>query len=451
MPVFAWAERHPRAFLAVACLPAFVLGAFAWQQWRRAQNLGSEPARVSAEQAVERAERSGESWVELLDSRTNCDQSVVHGSRLYAHVGTPSLADSTTLIASSDEIPCSANEPLIGVLEPLNARLSRNLSNAGLAFPSDRPVWLLWRHDGPANARTMAWLLVVFAGVVVLLGCSGFAVGRSNRQTRAAQAESALPRELLLASLSRPVLRLRRSFLARMLGIGLVIGSGGGLLGVGAAFGAHEVYEIQIAEPRRWRTAAEVTSAGRVTVLREGRFVLAEDFVGSVEISWFPDGGSDLEPVRVEYHVAWFSGLEQPIVVRKDSSGYLTSAGFQLAPARTTHWILASALCLGMFSVCAWSSKSFFGQIRSLWRARRCPKLIFLPLLEVKEVRQYGMHTASTWSFGDSPDRKRRQTWPARRRPLFDESGKRVLVVVADEPQPKAPILIASEGYPFVI
>lgn len=437
-------KARPWLGLIVTIPVALVLLSLAYGQFRRARAFGQAPQPTSTEQALRSAAAGIEPWVELNGAELDCSTSVVMGSDRYARVRARQRL--VPLVVHLDGASCpSSARALRGVVKPMNDRLLANLKRLGLggANPSD---FLLSTIDGPSNAIALSLVCAVGAGIVVFLGCIGYLIRRYDLDLTPHRGGTKRP--LVLEALHRPPLRLRTGYVLKQRATSAFLVICG--VGFAALTGAGIRWLRETAlEPERFARASPVSSWVPARLGTEPQFLFAPRLCPEVTVTW--QRSADEEAESLSYHPLWEASVKSPIEVREDAAGFLTSAGLDLRVWRMAMWGLLIVVGAPMSAISVGAVLAQRKKSRAVRRMLERPVVGRFTLVELEVERQYGLPANIQCKWRDGGGLLRSTRFHVKQPPLRDDSGTLVFgVSAADEPSAE-PILLAEDGYPFVI
>lgn len=443
----------------VVMAPLVVLFIYlAVDKWRDWHALGDAPREMTAAEALQEAQTGHTVWVKLTDARFVCEASGVFGEHRYAPLGAPSLLSAAPLLVEARGVACPPpGEPIVGVISSVTPAFFANISGAlpARARAANEPPALVDLKGGAAKERLDFIIIVSFIIFFGLSGGIGYLVRRS--ETRLDQRMSGyVPTVQLVEALGRAPLRWRLFATAE----DVVMTSFFGLVGLFVAYALYytsaDVTAAFIDEPRRWAGARPVATLGRPGVVYRSHVDFLDDILASIEISWQSPSEPGADPVRLSYGVFKVPEELGPVEVRVDDRGYLTNVGLTLASQRALSALVTGLpimVFLGLSCRFLWRRRHEFAIKRATRRALlERPRPVLVPLLGQRIVRQYGFANGQRCYDYEAPSgASYTVTFGSNRRAALDEDGRRVLVVVPETDEDAEPIVVAEDGYPFVL
>ncbi len=161
--------------------------------WVRADALGEQPRSLTAHEAVGRSRSQGTVWVHLSDARFECPNDRDRSIPRSVAVRAPSLGVDVVTADVRAGIACPPTASVVGLLKPERGE-----------------VFVLSAYSGPGNERALAATAFGFAIAAAFLGSLGYILRRERAKVAKLIARAALPRDVVLAALAQPPLKLRR-------------------------------------------------------------------------------------------------------------------------------------------------------------------------------------------------------------------------------------------------
>lgn len=418
--------KHRVVLLVLGLVGALAMeGLAAW--WHVQHRAWRQPAvAVTAAEALQRPNVR----LRLTDARLDCTRAILLSDRVAPALA-PTLSQDDLLILSATEEPCTPDAfRREGVVERLDhQRQLAAMKRKGLSAPR---IWVLRDADDPGSAT---WLFAIVGAVLLGFGLLGFYPYPDMAQD---SVTPALTRERIVDLLSVRPLQFEPSFLRRVwwdyLGASFFLGM---MLLVVLFFSSQIMGALN--QRARWNTARPVE--GSASLSWDERFAFMPRLLASAKIAWRTD-----EAQEEDHLVLWKTSVTEPIALRADGEGLLTSAAIELVPQR----ILGSGLfslfgLLAIAWVCREVRKSRQQQA-NLLRLAMTGRAEFFDLLETEVLSQYGIPSGHRVYQVRAPDgRVSKHMLKHPRAPVFAESGSAVLVVSGPGMDP---VLIASDGYP---
>ena len=425
----------------------FVLCGLSLREFRRVSRGGDVPLRVTPAEAVRLASAGGDRWVVIADAECDCRHSVSLGGYRDCPAIAPGIPEGVTLLLPSptyDEQCPPAHFEFAGVLSRVNAPVMPRYAAQGIVA---RTLWSINLRTTKSDLLIGCCVLLGLAALVALLGFAGFLKLQASERLRKGRVTAA-ERDALAARLARGPLKLRSTYVAaRFLVPGLFVACGLFVGGWCLISATHEIREIR-GEGMRWGHATPTPRFDEPKI-RVKRRLWGSPLLADVAVVWGAPPAPHI-PQREEYWVLWASHVPPPHEVRHDAQGTLSSAGLTLRNERYGAYGLEYLFGALLIAVSLYQSARLLRRRREFRRVLCAPQPLYLPFQRRVALRSYGVETGQVayWFLARSGESVR-QDLARQRLPIFDGSGKNVLVVTSRVDSDAEPILFADDGYPF--
>lgn len=368
--------------------------------------------------------------VRLTDGRLDCARTIVLGERIGPIIAAGLPSDSVLLSPVTQE-PCSAESfRREGLLVRVDGEAQR--TRFGAKGVTVQNVWTIADADDPQYAT---WIFAALAVILLFFGSLGFL------QLRVPDAASltAEARQRIHLRLAKRPLQFAPSFWCGVWSTYLGLSAFAAVLLLGVLYCAGQ---IQIARDDRARWSAARPLEGDASILWDPGISFIPSLLATANVAWRIDVRK-----QEDYSVLWKSYVHEPIALRADSAGVLTSAAVELVPQRIALSLAEMMIFLTIAVACAWELRKAHRQQRVLKRMAIIATVEYLPLVESEIVSQYGIPNGIViYVVRNHQGRPSKHAMKKPRAPVFDEAGTAVLALTLPDAEP---VLVATDGYPL--
>ncbi|MBL9008110.1 MAG: hypothetical protein JNJ46_27880 [Myxococcales bacterium] len=419
-------RRYRKGLLAAGLVGATAAGGFA-AHWHIEHRHLQEPA---LPMAVADALTRPNVRVRLTDGQLDCARTVVHGERIGPIVAVGLPSDSVLLSPVTQE-PCdAASFRREGQIVRVDSEELRTLFSAnGVTLKN---VWTVADADDPQFAT---WIFAAVAVVLLFFGSLGFLQLRVPDAVSLTEEE----RQRLHLRLTERPLHFAPSLWCGVWSTYLGLYAFAAVLLLGVIYGAGQ---IQVARLDRARWSAAQPVEGDASILWDPGISFIPSLLATANVAWRIDVRK-----QEDYSVLWKSHVHEPIALRVDSAGVLTSAAVELVPQRIALSVAEMMIFLSVAAACAWELRKTHRQHRTLKRMAVIATVKYLPLIESEHLSQYGIPNGVViYVVRNHQGRPSKHAMKKPRAPVFDEAGTAVLALTLPDAEP---ILVAADGYPL--